>query len=273
MDEFLDKLLQRTDRKLSFIERMLYNAVIGYLIDNITYDDKNKITLTNNNTRAIGNINKSSEKLGSLWGDFIRFVTGGVLDYFKKGLKDFLRFDVSAIEKSKDTIEKLEKQSSTTANKVLSLEIIFSDIKSRAILLMSRPDGITLKELRKELEVLIVDKSIAKRYYQRWTHDIYSQYQRIATNEVRKELGLNFAFYQGGLIGGSRRFCRDRNGKIFHESEILSWANLDWQGKQESGYNPIADLGGYNCRHRLDWISDELAFRLRPDLKEQYENV
>jgi len=33
------------------------------------------------------------------------------------------------------------------------------------------------------------------------------------------------------------------------------------------GYDPLVDRGGYNCRHQLSFISDELAFKLRPDLK------
>jgi hypothetical protein len=31
-------------------------------------------------------------------------------------------------------------------------------------------------------------------------------------------------------------------------------------------YNPIRDLGGYACRHHLNWIPYELAVMLRPDL-------
>ena len=57
---------------------------------------------------------------------------------------------------------------------------------------------------------------------------------------------------------------------MYHEDEIKSWENLNFAGKPETGYNPIVDLGGYNCRHRLDWVSDQVAFRLRPELKEKY---
>jgi hypothetical protein len=32
------------------------------------------------------------------------------------------------------------------------------------------------------------------------------------------------------------------------------------------GYDPLVDRGGYNCRHIIGWIPDELAFKYRPEL-------
>jgi hypothetical protein len=149
---------------------------------------------------------------------------------------------------------------------VLNLERLFLEVKEQSVRLMARPEGISLKELRDQLQSVVVDKGLAQKYYKRWTHDIYSQYERVAANEVRITLGLRFAVYQGGLIRDSRSFCIQRNDKCYSENEIKKWKNLNWIGKPESGYDAITDLGGYNCRHRLDWISDNLAYRLRPDL-------
>lgn len=42
--------------------------------------------------------------------------------------------------------------------------------------------------------------------------------------------------------------------------------DLDWEGKNQIGYNPFIDLGGYNCRHKLRWISRELAEAKRPEV-------
>lgn len=91
--------------------------------------------------------------------------------------------------------------------------------------------------------------------------DAYAQYDRSVGLEYAKELELNYARYAGGLIDTSRPFCKDRNRKVFHRDEIASWANLDFQGKP-ANYDPFRDLGGYNCRHILNWISDERAKKL-----------
>jgi len=274
MDKLLDKIFRRTDKRFAFFERILYGAILNYFVDNIRQDQDGNVTADGYNSAKLEGMKTVVKSVvsGSLT-ELLFSIVDNIMEFFGKGVKDLQKFDVSAIEKSRDTFDKLRQQSSTTANKIIDLELIFTDIKARSITLMSRPGGISLKELRKELETVIVDKKIMTRYYGRWTHDIYSQYQRIATNEVRKKLGLRFAIYQGGLIETSRDFCEERNGKVWTEDEIEAWANLDWEGKQEAGYNVFADLGGYNCRHRLDWISDELAFRKRPELRDKYEKA
>lgn len=274
MNKLFDKILRNTGKEFSLFDRILYGAILTYFIESFIPDQDGKIK-TNQATGATMERMKDSvnKSVGGAFDSLIASIVGNVLSFFGKAVRNLVKFDVRAIEKSGPVMDALRKQSSTTAKTVINLEIIYADIKQRAIALMSRPDGISLKDLRKELETVIVDKKIMTRYYGRWTHDIYSQYERIASNTVRKELGLRFAIYQGGTIETSRDFCEERNGKVFHEDEILAWETLSWEGKPETGYNAIADLGGYNCRHRLDWISDELAFRLRPELRKKYQNA
>ena len=91
--------------------------------------------------------------------------------------------------------------------------------------------------------------------------DTFAQYDRSVSLEYADELKLNYAVYQGGLIKTSRPFCKERNGKVFTREEIAKWVDLDFQGKP-SNYDPFRDLGGYNCRHILRWISDQRARRL-----------
>ena len=96
---------------------------------------------------------------------------------------------------------------------------------------------------------------------------------------IATDLQLNYAIYQGGVIRDSRPFCVERNNKVFSREEIQKFGTSsdkfggytnksagEFQGKPPL-YDPLIDLGGYNCRHVIDWISDDLAFVLRPDLK------
>ena len=136
---------------------------------------------------------------------------------------------------------------------------------------MQSYDGITLRQLRLEIKERVVTKGAVSKYFDSWTRDIYSQYQRITANEVRIGLKLRFAIYSGGTIDNTRAWCEKHNGKVLHESEIESWRHKNWQGKRKSGpYNPFHDCGDINCRHRWLWISDQLAFRRRPELKNIY---
>lgn len=94
--------------------------------------------------------------------------------------------------------------------------------------------------------------------------ELFPTVERLGNEEVRKNLGLKSAIYQGGLMETSRAFCIARDNKIYTEEQIKAWANLTWEGKSDP-YNPFLDLGGYNCRHMLDWISEELAGYLSKD--------
>ena len=110
----------------------------------------------------------------------------------------------------------------------------------------------------------------------------HDQSDRFIANQFAHELQLQHAIYQGGVIKNTRDFCRHRNDEVFTRAEIMLFGSKkdsyggytnktkgEFQGKWPTGeeYDPIRDLGGINCRHQLDWISQELAERLRPDLK------
>lgn len=96
--------------------------------------------------------------------------------------------------------------------------------------------------------------------------DLYQKADRYAQNEFAKELELDASLYVGGLISGSRQFCKDRNGKVFLREEIRDWSKLSFAGKPKNGYDPFTDLGGYRCRHHLSYISNATATRLDKSL-------
>ena len=93
-------------------------------------------------------------------------------------------------------------------------------------------------------------------------YDTFQQVDRQIGNQMSDSLGLNYAMYAGGIMDTTREFCIKKVGKVFSRKEIQSWENESWEGKPKSGYNPFTDLGGYNCTHTLDWISDGMAERL-----------
>lgn len=266
MEKDLDKIIKRTDKQYRLFEKLLYNTILNYFVNSL-YINESKVTLTDSNRRVINSIDQQTIPiLGPAFSAIKTYIINSILEYVGLGIKRMKKYDVRAIEIGKPVIDKIKKHSSTTINTVVNLERLYLEVKEQAVRLMAKPDGISLKQLREQLEYTVIDKGLARKYYQRWTHDIYSQYERVAANEVRISLGLKFAIYQGGLIEDSRSFCIQRNDKCYSEEEIKEWESLTWGGKPESGYVAITDLGGYNCRHRLDWISDNLAFRLRPDL-------
>lgn len=80
-------------------------------------------------------------------------------------------------------------------------------------------------------------------------------FERAVTLKKARDVGIKRFVYVGGLIKTSRDFCIERDGKIFTQTEINAWP--DQHGLPANIY-----LGGYNCRHELVPVSDDLASRL-----------
>lgn len=138
--------------------------------------------------------------------------------------------------------------------------------------------GMGMKEYTSQLRDIItgVDKKAGglERQFQRYAFDLYQQYDAAYNMILGNEFGFTYFIYQGGLIADSREFCVLHNDKVWSKEEAGEWG--EWvsptTGEKPSymgypGYDPLIDRGGYNCRHSLGWVSDDIAFGMRPDLK------
>jgi hypothetical protein len=132
-------------------------------------------------------------------------------------------------------------------------------------------------------------KGLLDRQFQRFVYDTYQQYDASYNKKMAEEFGMKYFVYQGGIVKDSRDFCVCHNDKVFsiEESELWkTWTPSDcseypdgWPKAKDlsvhpsymdyPGYDPLVDRGGYSCRHGLAFVPDELAFKLRPDLKEK----
>jgi hypothetical protein len=265
LDDKIKENIELSDRIIKSLNGLIYNSVLESLTEVDIKDGKVVY-----NEKSINIIQSIGQKVGKITGSLNRLANvlfNGIKEVLDITGVDMAKYATDDKYNSDNVLNKVKSHAATTIKTRADLSLIYGDVKQTAIAYLSRPEGTDLVQLRDLLKSKVVDNDIANKYFGRWTHDIYFQYQRAGANELRKDLGLKYGIYQGGLIETSRPFCEERNNKVFSIDEIMSWENLDFKGKSESGYNPIIDLGGYNCRHRIDWISDELAFRLRPELR------
>lgn len=162
--------------------------------------------------------------------------------------------------------------------------------KVKAEVLRAIVSGQSLAELKNSMDAMGRSTSgpLAD-YFNRIAYDLYQQYDRETARQFALRLDLRYAIYQGGIIKTTRLFCELRNDQVFTIDEIKKfgtkhdrWGGYtnkelgEFQGKSEP-YNPMLDLGGYNCRHFLDWISSELGEYLKtlqddPEGPEDLEN-
>jgi hypothetical protein len=118
------------------------------------------------------------------------------------------------------------------------------------------------RTFRKELRDQIVGKDglgYAEQHFNTFTRDIFKRTDGATQLAYADALELNFARYAGTELENSRPFCLKRLNRIYTRKEIESWRTLEFQGKPKVGYDPFTDLGGYNCTHGWNWISDELV--------------
>lgn len=115
------------------------------------------------------------------------------------------------------------------------------------------------------------DDGALQNYWRLYAYDTYNQAHEIVNLGVADDLELQYFIYQGSLIQTSRQFCVKRAGKVFSKKEALTWKDdpdlID--PKTAASYNPFIERGRYNCRHFLNWISEDLAVSLRPELKKK----
>lgn len=164
-----------------------------------------------------------------------------------------------------------------------TLSLILSDrapINSvKGVIHQAVASGLSLDDLQKGLRTKIINSGLLQGFFAERIPDPYDQFDRMASKQFAEKLNLSYVIYQGGTIKTSRPFCIERNGKVFTTDEIEKFGTAkdkfggyankskgEFQGKTKI-YVPFRDLGGYNCRHHLDYITEELALTLRPDLK------
>ena len=103
-----------------------------------------------------------------------------------------------------------------------------------------------------------------EKHHKNFAFDLYSQIDRATAKTIATDLGFVFAIYGGGLVERSREFCIEHAGKIYHIDEIKAF-------KPKNGippnYNPFTSLGGYNCLHHLNFISNALAKAMGKDVE------
>ena len=134
----------------------------------------------------------------------------------------------------------------------------FSTIMNEAISTSSNYRGL-VNSIRDNIAGTDEFKGRLESYAGTYARDSFSISERSYATAVANEYGVDWFIYLGGEIEDTREFCLERDGLIFHRTEIEAWADLDWQGKNRATTeSTIFNLcGGYNCIHTLVPVSVE----------------
>ena len=138
-------------------------------------------------------------------------------------------------------------------------------LKNQAMKIVIGQEG--FEDAKKQIKTLIDGNQntmgALEKHHRNFAFDLYSQIDRATSDVIRNDLGFVFAIYEGGLIETSRIFCEEHDGNIYHISEIKDFNPTE---AKPPNYNPITDLGGFGCRHHLNYISTALAKAMGKDV-------
>lgn len=126
-----------------------------------------------------------------------------------------------------------------------------------------------LADLSKGLRGLVVGNpgvdGAMVRYLRQYAYDTFNEVRELQNKGIADRLKLRHFVYAGSLIKESRAFCRKRAGKVFTTDEVKTWKNDPTliEPRTRDSYNPLVERGRYNCRHWIDYISEEMYLILK----------
>lgn len=243
LEKFVDKLQTDEDGKVinNDYNRELLNRIDEVFKDYQKNEAKQTISLLLNSVASIMNFNQG----------YFQALDGNartlkIMPKVKSFMKSWLGISGDAVEPN----GYLDKLVSNDPAKIA--------LKNTAMKIVIGQEG--LESAKKEIKLLVEGNpdtlGAFEKHQRTFANDLYSQIDRATAKTIATDLGFVFAIYEGSLIETSREFCIEHAGKIYHIDEIKAF-------KPKNGippnYNPFTSLGGYNCLHHLNFISNALA--------------
>lgn len=259
LDKQLSELFERLDINLPTVQKDIYDRLFQF-INKLSTKRGNLIAsvdnlkLLNQFKNELNNLLNDSKGMDKIVSDFVSGIQESTLyinDYFSLLMGSFSADKALAKELQKlvinETIDLL-KGNAFYVNLIEPVRIILQNNITTAA---------SYKDLQNELSKYLDAKT--QRYVKQITNDAVLGYERSYMQNIAQDLELEYYYYQGTKIDTSRQFCKSRAGKVFEKSEVENWANLSWNGKNQTTNksNIFVLAGGYNCRHRILPISKE----------------
>lgn len=283
----LNKLIKKRDGLIEYVNKNLegkikagqkdmFDIFVSGIFDKMQTDENGKILNNNFNRALITNIDRVFKDYGQRSGvEVLSAMVSGVnsvLDY-NGGYFDKLADGATLLPLKKKVKDQTAGWLGISGNKttengyletLIKAESVKNDIRNFAMRAVVGQSGWaeTKNSLGKIIQGDRESLGALEKYHRNFAYDLFSQVDRATSQTYATDLDLEFAIYEGGLIDTSREFCQKRNGQVFHKTEIQ---RFNPTVARQPNYNPFTDLGGYGCRHTLNYIPESLAQLMRPD--------
>lgn len=278
--KLVDALLAELEKQVAGVQKLLLEKFVNDWVDKLDVDaTTGKIKNTLRNKRLLNNVDdiflKTVKTNGPVVAKTIMDGVGKILDFNGQYFKAFAKpaelapLKAAAVAQVRSWLG-LEGNGWLQGNGYLAKLIqdpkVLHELKNFAMRAVAGQQGYeaTKTAVKGFIDGAGDKAGLMQRYYRNFVYDTFSQVDRATAQVYADKLKMDYAVYEGGIIKTTRPFCKERNGKVFTREEI---ANFNPPTAQPPNYNPFTDLGGYGCRHHLNWIPYAVAVIMRPDLK------
>lgn len=277
--KLIDLIIEKMESEVGKAQNSLMRQIAEDYVDNFDVDQDGRIKNTLANKRRLATLDR-------VYAQYVQDSGVKVVETIVKGVQDVMDFNGKyyGIFTGKAQLGTLMAETKTQISDWLGITKRGGLVENGYLNRLVKDPGIlnTIKdsvfksvvsqkgffEVKKDLKDFIggnKNKTGAlQQYYRNFVYDTFSQVDRTQNKMFADKLDLKYAIYEGGLIKTSREFCKKRNGKVFTTEEI---AKFNPTTARPPNYNPFTDLGGYGCRHHLNYIPYAIAVLMRPDLK------
>jgi hypothetical protein len=277
--DLIDKIIAGLDATVSDSQQQLLRLIVDDFVDQLEVKD-GKILNSLKNKRLLTLIDQVYQKYSKTAGlEIVKGIVDGVQQITDFNSEYFsIMAEPAKLVPIKDSVNTLLKTwlgiepatGNIKPNGYLDILVKDATVKNAIMDMVVRQisGGSGYKETKAAVKDFIIGNpgktGALNKYYRNFVYDAFSQIDRATSQTYADGLGLDYAIFEGGLIKTSRQWCKEHNGKVYTRAEIADFDPGD--ANKQPGYNPFTDLGGYGCRHHLNWIPKALAVAMRPEL-------
>lgn len=270
MEEYINNFFKELEEKSVKVDSGLFKLLQERVINKISTKD-GKIEFSQDNIQNILEAQKLIELYASQQGAFWRYYADGIIKLSNLVQSNFavigspelmLRAEFSV----KNNLAKIGIEPN---GNIIKGGFISEASKMKSIqqgigewMLKNITTGRDFSNLLNEFQRYVQGQELSgqfEKYVKMQLHDTSFRFIRVQNNLYADTIGLNYFLYQGTIIDTTREFCKKRAGKVFHRSDVSSWKVEEYM---PTPYNFFEDMGGYNCRHTIRWLSNEIGTKL-----------
>lgn len=121
------------------------------------------------------------------------------------------------------------------------------------------------RDLQDKLKLLQIGdaetRGLIQKYCGTYANTAFAAFDRQALKIKADQFDLEYYYFTGIRLRSSRDWCSEKVNRVFTKKQVDQWEDDTWRGKKTGG-SVWVYLGGYNCTHTLDPVSEEMAKEL-----------